>query len=474
MGERKYNLLEANRILSMKIPMAWVRTLAASFILLFGSDASTQELEFPISPSPVGSGARAAGMADAFVAIADDATAASWNPAGLVQLERPEFSVVGSFNALREDFDALGHPEFLSEHTDSNVDLNFMSFVYPLPTLPTGRNASVSLSYQRKYDFSRSFETDFLTSFQIGSLVADQLQTIQYDQEGGLSAITGTLAVELTRRLSIGVAINFWRDSFLGSNGWSQTTDEFALTSIGDNEPTVTERSLTESYRNFRAENYVIGILWNFSEGWNLGVRYDTGFTGTTKFRSDSSSFETVNEKRRVEFPATLALGLSRRVNDRLTFSVDFSFTKWEKFRVTREDGSQFSLIDASDPRDTDSPSNFDPTITVRLGVEYLFIDRIQRERMDYLWSLRGGLFYDQEPASGESLGDGNGTSGEPDDFYGIAGGIGLLVHGSLNLDLAYQLRYGPNVNADFFRGVDGFNEDVTQHRVLVSAVLYF
>src|SRR4029434_9968397 len=54
-------------------------------------------LNFATSPSPVGSGARAAGKAFAFIAVADDATAASHNPGGLVQLERPEVSIVGSY-----------------------------------------------------------------------------------------------------------------------------------------------------------------------------------------------------------------------------------------------------------------------------------------------------------------------------------------------------------------------------------------
>ncbi len=44
--------------------------------------------------TPAGAGARAAGMADAFIAVSDDGTAASWNPAGLAQLRAPEFSVV--------------------------------------------------------------------------------------------------------------------------------------------------------------------------------------------------------------------------------------------------------------------------------------------------------------------------------------------------------------------------------------------
>src|SRR6185295_3668234 len=42
----------------------------------------------------IGSGARALAMAGAFTAIADDASAGSWNPAGLAQLERPEVSAV--------------------------------------------------------------------------------------------------------------------------------------------------------------------------------------------------------------------------------------------------------------------------------------------------------------------------------------------------------------------------------------------
>ena len=47
-----------------------------------------------VALSRAGSGARAAGMGDAFVAVSDDGTAASWNPAGLAQLRQPEFSFV--------------------------------------------------------------------------------------------------------------------------------------------------------------------------------------------------------------------------------------------------------------------------------------------------------------------------------------------------------------------------------------------
>ena len=54
-------------------------------------------LNFATSPSPVGSGARAHGQALAFIGVADDATAASHNPGGLLQLVKPELSIVGSY-----------------------------------------------------------------------------------------------------------------------------------------------------------------------------------------------------------------------------------------------------------------------------------------------------------------------------------------------------------------------------------------
>src|SRR5260370_7758382 len=45
--------------------------------------------------NPVGAGARGLGMGGAFIAVADDGTAASFNPAGLSQLRRTELAMVG-------------------------------------------------------------------------------------------------------------------------------------------------------------------------------------------------------------------------------------------------------------------------------------------------------------------------------------------------------------------------------------------
>ncbi len=68
-------------------------------------------VEIPSSLNPVGSGARALGMGGAFIAVADDATAASWNPGGLIQLVTPEVSAVGAYFDRTEDNTFGTNPE---------------------------------------------------------------------------------------------------------------------------------------------------------------------------------------------------------------------------------------------------------------------------------------------------------------------------------------------------------------------------
>jgi hypothetical protein len=78
-------------------------------VVLLGAQAAQAQQE-PVGDDPIaipgqqnltlGSGARAFGMGGAFLARADDATAASWNPAGLSYLRAPELSLVVVYNSF--------------------------------------------------------------------------------------------------------------------------------------------------------------------------------------------------------------------------------------------------------------------------------------------------------------------------------------------------------------------------------------
>lgn len=70
-----------------------------------------------------GVGARALGMGSAFVAIADDATATYWNPAGLTKVQKH------SFSAMYSDTFSTGDGSFFSKGL---VNYNFINYVYQI------------------------------------------------------------------------------------------------------------------------------------------------------------------------------------------------------------------------------------------------------------------------------------------------------------------------------------------------------
>lgn len=459
-------------------------------LVLLAVQARAQELEISSSPTPVGSGARAAGMADAFVAVADDATAASWNPAGLVQLERPELSAVGAYNYLMESFGADYHEEFDTDNHTGALDLNYLSVAYPLPVTLLGRNVCLSLNYQQKYDFNRSFSFDLNRSSVSGlGTVLNSFQHFDFKQTGGLSTITPAIAVEITRRLSVGASFNFWRSTFLADNGWEQTITSRSTTLSGSRLYLSGMRT-RERYEDFTGENVTLGVLWSPLDRFSFGMRYDSAFTGKADY-SSSTLFgqvelpsglinllpESSKERREVHFPDSLALGVAWRTSDKFTLSLDVTRTDWNDFYVKTADGTRRSLVDFSNLNNSWTRTKFDPTYTVRLGWEYVFLPKEPEEKLGHLWSLRGGVFFDQEPATDKSDGfrwPGDNGSGKADNFYGCALGVGLQLGQRVNLDAAWQLRYGPGVNSDLIRGLDGFEEDVVQQRFLVSTVIYF
>ena len=207
------------------------------------------------APLPSGSGARALGVAGAFTAVADDATAASWNPAGLTQLERPEFSFVYRVNHESDQHWSQNSDYRVGEDDFYASAINYMSGVMPFRLLD--HNAVLSLNYQEVFDFSQRFHADFAerSSSQVHKVSSeDTTQTLAnhynldngyldvtenltthktttldqattsatlgqlgFEQEGGVQAITPAFAMEVTPKVSLGASLNVYQEGLLGS-----------------------------------------------------------------------------------------------------------------------------------------------------------------------------------------------------------------------------------------------------------------
>ncbi len=80
----------------------------------------------------LGSGARAYGMGGAFLARADDATAASWNPAGLSYLRAPEVSLVGVSNSFESQRGTAFDPNAKDFDRFDGSAIDFAAFTWPV------------------------------------------------------------------------------------------------------------------------------------------------------------------------------------------------------------------------------------------------------------------------------------------------------------------------------------------------------
>ncbi|MGH2670399.1 MAG: UPF0164 family protein, partial [bacterium] len=80
------------------------RLYTVAILAAIATPAAGQEQPATFEFSFSNPGARSMGLGGAFAALADDATAAFANPAGLVQLLEPELSAEGRSSSRRTEF----------------------------------------------------------------------------------------------------------------------------------------------------------------------------------------------------------------------------------------------------------------------------------------------------------------------------------------------------------------------------------
>ena len=417
-----------------------------------------QQVGIASSPNPVGSGARALGMGGAFIAVADDATAASWNPAGLIQLEKPELSIVGEYFYKSDEYSSDQNPEIENTGEVDDFNLNYFSATYPFHFY---RNIVVSLNYQRLYDFKRSF--DHILNFSDAGL--DVVQDKSFDQDGFLGALGLAAAIEIIPNLSFGATLNIWTDELLWDNGWDAEFTEQAVGTLAG-VPVTIDTKIKDDFSEFRGINANFGLLWNINQYVTLGAVVKTPFRASLKheFSFDQvqtfgaplneviTSQQNLTEDVDLDMPLSYGAGLAVRFSDVFTMDIDVYRTDWSEFFLKDGQGNKFSPVDGR-PK---SESNVKDTTQVRLGGEYLFISK----KKNIIVPVRAGLFYDPEPSEGEVK-----------DFYGISVGSGIAYKRFI-FDAAYQFRWGNDVDTGNLIATS--EADVRQHSVLASLIFHF
>ena len=389
----------------------------------------------------LGAGARALGMGGAFLARADDATAASWNPAGLSYLLRPEVSVVWAQSRI-----AVDSPDDASHFRGRQLDFGAVTF--PLHSI----SGAAQLSYQRVIPFAgtRTIQS------------SDSLARL--DADGGFDVLALGTGWRVTPTLRVGATLNHWM------NGFHQVK---TLNRID-----VTRRdTILDATFGFRGWNTNLGVIWSPIENLNIGAVAKTPFTGqvhlakkrTDYFPATAAAAEpfTTNEldrnDLRLDFPAAYGVGASWRIQSALTVSADYTHTAWSNAQIHNFYVlSVTPLPEPGRPPQPPPPEVLDslpyPLLNapqtdsqqVRLGMEYVVIHR----RLKF--PLRVGYIFDRQFFQAQD--------GHAPVFGAFTLGTGIIA-GPVLLDVAYVREAG------HFTGLDGIPVMQTTHRLFASAI---
>ncbi len=236
-----------------------------------------------------GAGARPLSMGGAFIGLADDSTAAEFNPAGIRILPRPEIAwqATRKFDK-REEFllkTSSLDPVFTTDRNQWTTP-SFISYVHP------GEKYTWAISQITTIDFVHRFDDpkpDFLG------------RTFFNKTEATNNSFGLTFATDLKPRLHFGVTLRMNRFEFRND------TSDFSSTG-----------ELTDWSPNINT-----GILWRATKNWSIGAVYKS---------SQEVKGEIRNGRVNTKLPETFGVGVAFHPNDEIRIVADVDYINWSSF----------------------------------------------------------------------------------------------------------------------------------------------
>lgn len=309
-------------------------------------------------------GARSLGMGGAFLGLADDATAAYTNPAGLTILGASEiaveyrhsdystpFSSGGSFRTAPFDGSNLGRGQ-----ADSNNDsLSFFSYTH------AGDGWALAAYRHQALAFDTQYLQDEISVLDSAGTAIANLPTKATRLQSDLVNYGVTGAYRFNEHFSLGLGLVYSQFDLksdtvrVGQNIQLQRGDDSDVT-------------------------YTLGALWSINEHWSMGAAYRRG--GSFKYRAgnfDTNGNPLIVVDTGFDVPHVLGVGVSWRPSDNFALALDINRVEYSRLTDDYDDiFNSATVLKASDGTE------------IRLGGEYVFTQFANP------FSLRGGLW--QEP----------------------------------------------------------------------------
>ena len=277
----------------------------------------------------VGKGARAAGMGYAFNAISDDATAMTWNPAGMTQIKKPEFALAGRMKFTNYTHSVVSDIDYKPVFT-----LDYAGFVYPIKLKK--RNLVLGANFQTLINYKENYIRD------------DRSELSEKTYKNDLTVNTFSLcgAYPFTQYLSLGLSFNAWFS--LGNSSDYYTWYNSKEIYEGEQEDEyIYNKNKTYGYSGV---DMSVGLLADFSR-FNIPLRFAFNFRTESiiknKYKAtyqseliyemaeDTIYLESFDGPKKYYYHRIFALGLSYRVNDYFTIACDYDFRPFKNSVVS-------------------------------------------------------------------------------------------------------------------------------------------
>ncbi len=363
-------------------------------------------------------GARSLGMGGAFLGLADDASAAEANPAGLTILRKPEITVEGRNYQEQQVFTTSGtFPDLVRtsfSHYSQRVDATFASIVYPTKHFTFGvyyheplRNEGTGKVVPVRNDFTGQIKTDVPNFFLPvdangnatgGPITSAQCQTLR--QKNPFACIEYTVKPFLSsvkiQEKTFGLAVAYKIGTFsIGATARSQRFNEtaftFRVTPDGEFDSISVQATSDIRKNNDVAKDktdltFAGGFKWAPIDKFSIGGVYKQGakFVAPTFISNQATNFEFVKvADTTFHMPDVYGLGMSLRPIPVLTINADAVRVKYSNLV------DNFVSINAT-VRAIDKAYKASDALELHLGGEYFFSTKIP-------FAVRAGYWRDPE-----------------------------------------------------------------------------
>lgn len=284
-----------------------------------------------------GSGARALGLGQAFIGVADDATALSWNPAGLTQLLKPEISFVYNSADGTSKLEDIRRQEPISNNVGPLSNIEYASFTLPIKIAE--RSVVFSAAYQSQLEFKNEglqSQFDYIvdtTNFDFADNPAtDQLLGVvneqfvnQFDEEnfeGYLRNFSIGSGVQLNDMFSFGLAGNYWFSEF----NYTESTNEIYTNYAWGYFPLNEDDEPLSAVQDVRQSNWFNNPI--------LRGNYTQSYSGSSNI-SNAFSFNfgmLIDFSRAEKNPIPIKLGFSYKTPFRMNYVFDGAFVSADNY----------------------------------------------------------------------------------------------------------------------------------------------